>query len=259
MPNGGRITIKTGLQEIADGEHRKPADNPEGTYAMITVRDTGEGIDPEKIEHIFEPFFTTKESGKGTGLGLSIVKNIIKQAGGFIDVASKQGGGTTFMIFLPLAEEDAFKPAVEEAVADEPPVPEQAQETSRPASPGSKDQKTILLVEDDPMIRALVSQTLEAQGYQVLVADDGWKAAQVARKHPAAIDLLFTDVVMPGLGGAELALAVRELHPEIKALFMSGYSRSQVTEEGVPPDAALLEKPFTPDKVISMVSDLLAE
>jgi signal transduction histidine kinase len=262
MPNGGRITIKTGLQNVSHGEYRKPADHPEGGYAMITVRDTGEGIDPEKIDQIFEPFFTTKESGKGTGLGLSIVKNIIKQTGGFIDVASKPGGGTTFMIFLPIVEQELLNTAVEESGSPAPeaePPPAPADEPGQEAAPHAARQQTILLVEDDPMIRALVSQTLETQGYQVLVADDGWEAAQMARKHPAAIDLLFTDVVMPGLGGAELALAVRELHPDIKALFMSGYSRSQVTEEGVPSDAALLEKPFTPDKVVSMVNELMAE
>lgn len=254
MPHGGRITIKTELQDVADGEHRKPADRPAGTYAMISVRDTGEGIDPEKIDRIFEPFFTTKESGKGTGLGLSIVKTIVKQSDGFIDLTSKLGGGTTFMLFIPLAREEQTEPeeeVVTEAVTETAPEPEAV---SEPAS-----EKTILLVEDDPMIRGLVCQTLETQGYNVLVADDGWEAAQVARKHGNQIDLLFTDVVMPGLGGAELAMAVREIQPDVKALFMSGYSRSQVTDEGVPPDAALLEKPFTPDKVIEMVKDLLAD
>ncbi|RKX45153.1 MAG: hybrid sensor histidine kinase/response regulator [Verrucomicrobia bacterium] len=259
MPNGGRITIKTALQEVGDGEHRKPDNFSTGTYAEISVRDTGQGIDPEKIGQIFEPFFTTKESGKGTGLGLSIVKTIIKQTGGFIDLISKQGGGTTFMIYLPLAELEeempAEAPAVEMPAQADPDVVAPAEEESAV----EHATQTILLVEDDPMIRALVSQTLEMQDYKVLVADDGWEAVQLARKYDGPIDLLFTDVVMPGLGGAELALAVRELYPEINLLFMSGYSRSQVTEEGVPPDAALLEKPFTPDKVVAMVRDLLAE
>lgn len=259
MPNGGRITVKTELQEVADGEHHKPDDFPAEIYATISVRDTGEGIDPEKIDQIFEPFFTTKESGKGTGLGLSIIKTIVKQTGGFIDLTSKLGGGTTFMIYLPLAGMEQETPAVEEAVAEAPVQadPEPAEKTKSSKRTGKKVPKTILLVEDDPMIRGLVSQTLEAQNYKVLVADDGWVAVQLARKYDKQIDLLFTDVVMPGLGGAELALAVRELHPGIKELFMSGYSRSQVTEEGVPPDAALLEKPFTPDKVVGMVKELL--
>jgi signal transduction histidine kinase/CheY-like chemotaxis protein len=261
MPNGGRITVKTELQEVGDGEHRKPADFSAGTYAMISVRDTGEGIDPEKIDQIFEPFFTTKESGKGTGLGLSIVKTIIKQTGGFIDLISKQGGGTTFMIFLPLAEQGQEAPAGEDA-AEEKPIqaePEPAAEQDADTAGDKQAMQTILLVEDDPMIRGLVCQTLEASKYKVLVADDGWEAVQLARKYEKKIDLLFTDVVMPGLGGAELALAVRELHPDIKELFMSGYSRSQVTEEGVDPDAALLEKPFTPDKVVALVKELLSD
>ena len=118
---------------------------------------------------------------------------------------------------------------------------------------------TLLLVEDDPLIRARISQTLKGQGHRLLLAEDGWSAAQLARKHEGPIDLLITDVLMPGLGGAELASAVRKIYPDIKALFMSGHSRAQVTEEGVPPDAALLEKPFTPDKVVAMVNGLLAE
>jgi CheY-like chemotaxis protein len=156
------------------------------------------------------------------------------------------------MIYLPLAGEEN-EILVEEVAVAEPEPRAQVEEIPD----GESSAATILLVEDDPMIRGLVSQTLEAKGYKVLAADDGWVAVQLARKYDGAIDLLFTDVVMPGLGGAELAVAVRELYPEINMLFMSGYSRAQVTEEGVPLDAALLEKPFTPDKVISMVAGLL--
>jgi signal transduction histidine kinase/CheY-like chemotaxis protein len=259
MPHGGRITVKTDLQEVADGEHHKPAEFPAETYAVISVRDTGEGIDPGKIDQIFEPFFTTKASGKGTGLGLSIIKTIVKQTGGFIDLISKLGGGTTFMIYLPLAGLEEEAPSAEEVVAEvqAPADPVPVAEPESDADTEKQVMQTILLVEDDPMIRGLVSQTLEAQKYKVVVADDGWEAVQLARKYNEPIDLLFTDVVMPGLGGAELAMAVRELHPGIKELFMSGYSRSQVTEEGVSPDAALLEKPFTPDKVVAMVKELL--
>ncbi len=257
MPNGGRITIRTDCQNVADEEHGKPDAFPAGTYAKISVRDTGQGIDPENIGQIFEPFFTTKTAEKGTGLGLSIVKTIVKQADGFVEVVSKLGGGTTFTIYLPLAELEEEEPPVEAVEASAPPEAEPvAQPAMAPATEESAN--TILLVEDDPMIRTLVSQTLELQNYKVLVAGDGWVAVQLARKFDGKIDLLFTDVVMPGLGGAELAVAVRELHSGIKLLFMSGYSRAQVTEEGVPPDAALLEKPFTPDKVVSTVRDLLA-
>jgi signal transduction histidine kinase/CheY-like chemotaxis protein len=256
MPNGGRITVKTDCQNVDDGECHKPDNFPAGTYAKISVRDTGQGIDPKKIGQIFEPFFTTKASGKGTGLGLSIVNTIIKQSGGFIDLVSKLGSGTTFMIYLPLAEQEEELPA--EEIAAEVSAPTDPIAPSETKAGMEQAGKIILLVEDDPMIRSLVSQTLEAQDYKVLVADDGWEAVQLARKFVGKIDLLFTDVVMPGLGGAELSVAVRELHPEIKLLFMSGYSRSQVAEEGVPPEAALLEKPFMPDKVVSIIRDLLA-
>lgn len=259
MPNGGRITIKAALEDVADGEHRKPDTLPSGTYAKISVRDTGQGIDPTTAHQIFEPFFTTKGVGGGTGLGLSIVKTIIKQSGGFIDLISKLGGGTTFMIYLPLCSQKEEEVFIEKSaeVVEKTASPPKAEATVEPVA--KEDAATLLLVEDDTMIRTLVSQTLELQNYNVLVAEDGWKAVQEARKYDGKIDLLFTDVVMPGLGGAELALAVRELYPEIKLLFMSGYSRSQVTEEGVPPGAALLEKPFTPDKVVSMVRELLVD
>lgn len=262
MPNGGRITIKVGSKEIGQGERNKPDRLDDGKYAEISVHDTGHGIDEETIGRIFEAFFTTKGSGKGTGLGLSIVKSIMKENDGFIDVASKPGNGTTFFIYLPVIEleNDTYhgdipsvvKAESEGAAAKPAEVkPEEVEESVSNAP-------TILLVEDDPMIRNLVAQTLETQDYTILLAEEGWEGIKVARNHKGKIDLLFTDVVMPGLGGAELAVATAELYPEIKVLFMSGYSRSQLTEEGVPEDAAVLEKPFTPDKVISMVRQLLA-
>ncbi len=252
MPNGGRITIKIDGHEVEEGEHVRPIELAAGRYAKISVRDTGMGIEPEKMDQIFEPFFTTKSADKGTGLGLSIVRDIIKKAGGVIDLISKHGGGTTFFIYLPVVD------VSEEvnSIVVEPPVNLMNKTTANLRVEG--EVQTILLVEDDQMIRTLVSHTLELQNYKVLLAEDGWEAAQNARKYDGKIDLLFTDVIMPGLGGGELALAIRELYPEIKVLFMSGYSRSQVIEEGVPADAMLLEKPFTPDKVISVVRDLLA-
>ena len=256
MPNGGRITIKIGCREVDEGECGKPSKLAAGRYAEIGVHDTGTGIDKETLDRIFEAFFTTKQSGKGTGLGLSIVKGILKENDGFIDVTSKPGAGATFTIYLPVVELEAAEVELEEdRQKTEALVP--AEEISREPS-GETSGSTILLVEDDPMIRSLVSQTLEVQGYTTLLAEDGWEGIKVARNLKGKIDLLFTDVVMPGLGGAELAVAMQELYPEIKVLFMSGYSRSQLDEEGVPPDAALLEKPFTPDKVVAMVRRLLS-
>lgn len=249
MPNGGRITIKIGCRHVDHGECGKPNKIAAGEYAEISVQDTGVGMDEETMSRVFEAFFTTKQAGKGTGLGLSIVKSIMKENEGFVSVQSKLGGGTTFSLYLPAVEVEMEEAEEEEAVA----LPEKV------SAPEEPKVTTILLVEDDPMIRTLVTQTLEMRGYTVLSAEDGWEAIKVARNTKGSIDLLFTDVVMPGLGGAELAVAAKELYPDIKVLFMSGYSRSQLNEEGVPPDAPLLEKPFTPDKVVAMVRKILAE
>jgi signal transduction histidine kinase/CheY-like chemotaxis protein len=257
MPNGGRITIKIGCREVSNGECGKPSKLADGRYAAIAVHDTGTGIDEETLERIFEAFFTTKESGKGTGLGLSIVKGILKENNGFIDVQSKPGGGATFTLYLPVVESDTAE-VLQEEERRETEAAESREEAAQEVSEATAE-STILLVEDDPMIRSLVSQTLETQGYTVLLAEDGWEGIKVARNLKGHIDLLFTDVVMPGLGGAELALAMKELYPEVKVLFMSGYSRSQLEEEGIPPGAALLTKPFTPDKVVSMVRRQLSE
>ena len=263
MPGGGRISIKVDCRDISHGECGKPDKLAEGKYAEIAVRDTGHGIDEEMIGRIFEPFFTTKGSGKGTGLGLSIVKSIMKENDGFVGVRSKIGNGTTFLLYLPVADTQEVPVGEEEPVAGNAAAqipeagaaeePEESNEADAPRKP------TVLLVEDDAMIRNLVSQTLEMQEYTVLLAEEGWEGVKISRNHKGAIDLLFTDVVMPGMGGVELAVAVREMYPEVKVLYMSGYSRSQLEdEEGVPADAAILEKPFTPDKVVAKVRKVLA-
>ncbi len=245
MPGGGRIVVQVSRQEMERLDSPNPDLPASGTYARISVRDNGHGIDPAHLPQVFEPFFTTRDGG--TGLGLSIVKSVVKRAGGMIDLASRPREGTVFSIYLPLAampEAPAAAPSPEaEASADEP-----------SAAP------TILLVEDDEMIRTLVAKTLEAGGeYSLLLAEDGWDAAKIARKHDGRIDLLFTDVAMLGMDGIELSLAVRELYPKIKLLFMSGYSSAQATEKGVPPDAVFLEKPFLPDQVLAKVRQLLAD
>jgi CheY-like chemotaxis protein/anti-sigma regulatory factor (Ser/Thr protein kinase) len=255
MPNGGRITIKINCRDVADGECSKPDKLPAGRYVEISVHDTGVGMDEKTLLRVFEAFFTTKAEGKGTGLGLSIVKGIMKENNGYVDVQSKLGGGTTFLLYLPLIEAETI----------EEDLPELIEETPLAGTPhkehlsGDQAAGTILLAEDDPMIRNLVLQTLETRGYAVLTAEDGWEGIKVARNHRGRIDLLLTDVVMPGMGGAELAIAMKELYPEIQVVFMSGYSRSQLEDEGVPADAALLEKPFTPDKVVSLVRKQMAE
>ena len=243
MPNGGRIVIQVSRQEMDDLESANPDLPTSGTYARISVRDNGHGIDPAHLSQLFEPFFTTREGG--TGLGLSIVKSVVKRAGGVIDLASQLEEGTVFSIYLPLVE------AVEKPVEKLPAVEVKEDE--------KVDIPTILLVEDDEMIRTLVAKTLEGGKYCILLAEDGWDAAKIARKHEGTIDLLFTDVGMLGMDGIELSLVVRELYPEIKLLFMSGYSNAQATEKGVPPDAVFLEKPFLPNQVLAKVRQMFAE
>lgn len=257
MPNGGRITIKIGSREVNDGECGKPPKLAAGNYAEIAVHDTGVGMDEKTQERIFEAFFTTKQEGKGTGLGLSIVKGIMKENHGFVNVYSKPGGGTTFFLYLPVVELEVAEDLLEEAVPDAAVSPA-VESGSVPEPKSAGGLSTILLAEDDPMIRNLVMQTLEAQGYHVLTAEDGWEGVKVARTHKGKIDVLLTDVVMPGMSGAELAVAMKELYPEVRVAFMSGYSRSQLDDEGVPADAVLLEKPFTPDKVVTLVRKVLA-
>ncbi len=257
MPNGGRITIKVGCRDVGDGECNKPSRLPPGRYAEVSVHDTGVGIDEETLSRIFEAFFTTKHEDKGTGLGLSIVKGIMKENNGFISVQSKPGGGTTFYLYLPVVGQEELSELVEGAEQGSTTISETVKVETETFTEEGK--LTVLLVEDDPMIRNLVFHTLETHGYEVLMAEDGWEGIKVARNHKGSIDVLFTDVVMPGLGGGELAMAMKELYPDVRILFMSGYSRSQLVEEGVPEDAALLEKPFTPDKVVSMLRTVVAE
>jgi len=256
MPNGGRITIKVDCRNVDTGECSKPDKLPAGQYAEIAVHDTGVGMDNETLSRVFEAFFTTKQEGKGTGLGLSIVKSIMKENKGFVDVHSKPGGGTTFLLYLPVVELETVAEQEDKPLdAEVEPVAESIEEDAVI----EQAHTTILLAEDDPMIRNLVTQTLESQNYRVVMAEDGWEGIKVARTHKGRIDMLLTDVVMPGMGGAELAVAMRELYPEVKVIYMSGYSRSQLDDEGVPPDASLIEKPFTPDKVVTMVRKVLAD
>ncbi len=253
MPSGGRISIGLDCRLIANDECGKPTKLPDGYYAEISFRDSGCGMDEEVMARIFEAFYTTKHESNGTGLGLTIIKSILKEHHGFAHVESAPERGTLFCLYLPIAdpsEED------EEEQSDEPIFSEEQKEKPEEAN-HQRGSATILLAEDDPMIRDLVEQTLKQQGYTVLTAEDGWEGIKIARTHTGGIDVLFSDIVMPGLGGPELAVSMKELHPQIKILFMSGYSRSQLQKEEVPDNAVLLEKPFTTDLVLSSVEALL--
>ncbi len=238
MPAGGTISIETAnvdVDEVADG-----AIEP-GRYVMLTVRDAGEGIDEATIGQIFEPFFTTKESGKGTGLGLATVYGIVKQSGGYLSVETELGAGSAFTIYLRRVE-GALSPSATMPAAVE-------------APPGSGT-ATVLVVEDEEVIRSLVQHVLEADGYRVLVAHDGEEAVAVAEAHD--VELLLTDLSMPKLGGRELAEHLRTANPGLKVLYMSGYAESGILSDGVlPPVTGFLEKPFTPTELKATVRALL--
>jgi CheY-like chemotaxis protein len=206
------------------------------------VMDTGTGMDAATQARIFEPFFTTKEPGKGTGLGLSMVHGIVRQHGGAIHVCSVEGGGTTFEIYLPQVETVA-----ETGVADD-------SGASQPAT----GQETILLVEDEDDVRALAREVLERQGYTVVEASDGAQAVTVYEKEGARIDLILTDVVMPRMSGREMVDRVRATRPDMRVLYMSGYTGDAIVRHGVL-DASmlLLGKPFTPLALIAKVREVL--
>ena len=243
MQHGGKFVIETdtaNFDEAFVSQH--PPMNP-GRYVMIAVSDNGSGMDEATRCRIFEPFFTTKEVGKGTGLGLATVYGIVKQSGGHIWVYSEVGRGTTFKVFLPCADEKAGMARVDE------------EEVAFPRGEGT----TILLVEDDPVMRRLTRQMLEEQGYSIIEAEDGRSALERAATHRGSIDLVLTDVVMPGVSGPELVLKLMESHPETKFLYMSGYTGELVVDHGLSEGIALLEKPFTRAALLTTVRTALGD
>ncbi len=239
MPQGGRLAIDTAnvwLDADYTGRHIGVAP---GAYCLLAVSDTGVGMNAETRSRLFEPFFTTKEAGKGTGLGLAIVYGIVKQAGGDILVYSEPGQGTTFKIYLPRAEPPTEKVA---------------------AGPGGavRGNETILICEDDPKIRALVQAMLTRQGYRVLAAQQPAEAVEMLRKLNGPLDLLLTDVVMPGTSGLELAKTVAEMRPEARILYMSGYTDHQMGAAcHLEQDMSFIQKPFTSAALAAKVREVL--
>ena len=242
MPQGGKLTIETTDAELDQTTVNRLAYVVPGHYVMLKVTDTGCGMDAELLSHIFEPFFTTKEQGKGTGLGLATVYGVIKQSGGYIWVESEPGKGTTFKICLPRVEEALEKTQVNED-------PAQVAQGSR----------TVLLVEDEQSLRKLARNMLKDIGYTVLEANDGSHALEIAKQTASGIDLLLTDVVMPGMSGRAVAEKLSPLRPEMKVLYMSGYTDGAIAPHGVLESGiSILRKPFTRDELTRRVGEVLA-
>jgi two-component system, cell cycle sensor histidine kinase and response regulator CckA len=242
MPMGGKLIVKTANVHL-DGDFFKGYDVEEhaGPYVLLSLSDTGSGMDKKTQERIFEPFFTTKESGRGTGLGLSTVYGIVKQSNGFIWTYSEPGQGTIFKVYLPKAK--GGKKPVEK---DQCPIE---------AFSGSE---TVLLVEDDDRLRNLAHKILRQCGYRVLMAENGEDALRVRAPHEGAIDLLLTDVVMPKMGGKETAERLQALYPHMKVIYMSGYTDDTIVHHGVlAPELNFLEKPFTPEGLVRRVREVL--
>jgi signal transduction histidine kinase/CheY-like chemotaxis protein len=244
MPGGGRVTVTTD-RLILDDEFclMHPGLKP-GPYAVLSVGDTGTGMTPEVQARIFEPFFTTKEKGRGTGLGLATVYGIVKQSGGAVIVESEPGRGTRFRIPLPEASRQVT-------------VPEGAK--AQPRGPGrGRGRETILLVEDEEVVRSLVSEVLRAHGYEVLEAADGEEALERVRQREGPLHLVVTDLVMPRVSGGELARTLRRDHAGLKVLLVSGYSDREVDPESLAgPGSAFLQKPFSPADLTRKVRELL--
>lgn len=241
MPQGGKLIIETDNVELSESYGEKHAAIKQGRYVRLTVSDTGVGMKPEVVERIFEPFFTTKEFGKGTGLGLSTVYGIVKQSGGYVWVYSELGVGTTFKVYLPRIDTQSAQSEV---------VTTQTELV--------KGTETILLVEDEAMVRAMTREILESGGYSVLEAGDCDEAIAASKQYEGHIDLLLTDVIMPRTGGRETAEMIRQVRPDVKVLYMSGYTNDAILRHGVLGEGTFfIEKPFLPNTLTRKIRDLL--
>ena len=241
MPQGGQLVVETANADLGGEYVRRNVGSRPGPHVMLAVSDSGQGIPLELQKHIFEPFFTTKEQGKGTGLGLATVYGIVKQSGGYIEVDSAPGRGTTFRIYLPRV--DAATPAAERG--------------PRAAAP-TGGTETILLVEDEDGVRELARDILRSNGYTVLEARNGAEALRLGEGHRGPLELLLTDVVMPRMSGRELAERMTALRADVTVLYMSGYTDDAVIRHGVlGSDTAFLQKPFTPAALVQRVRETL--
>ncbi|PIY20275.1 MAG: hybrid sensor histidine kinase/response regulator, partial [Deltaproteobacteria bacterium CG_4_10_14_3_um_filter_60_8] len=244
MPAGGKLTIETRNVELATAQATQRLVVPPGSYVLLAVTDTGEGMDAATRGRIFEPFFTTKELGKGTGLGLSSVYGIVKQSGGSLWVYSEVGRGTTFKIYLPRVDEEQVR------------VEEQARATG--VEVPARGVETLLVVEDEGAVRNLAARVLTAAGYQVLTAVNGEEALVLLEDRQGPVHLLLTDVVMPGMGGRELAARLATNWPDLKVLFMSGYTNNAIVHHGVLDEGTqFIGKPFSVMELTRKVREVL--
>jgi two-component system cell cycle sensor histidine kinase/response regulator CckA len=240
MPEGGQLRIETGDVEIDEAEATAASLGRPGHYVRLSMTDTGVGMTPQIAARAMEPFFTTKQQGLGSGLGLSTAYGIVHQSGGTLLMESKPDHGTTVTVLLPVAE--TMHPIDNAAIAR--------------VNGGTG--RTVLLAEDEPAVRSLTKRILERSGYEVLEAANGADALDVARATPRGIDLLVTDVVMPILGGRELASALAEMQPDVRIHFISGYNEEAIQQHGVLlPGSEFLAKPFSPDALRQKVRDIL--
>jgi Signal transduction histidine kinase len=241
MPRGGKIVIETANVDLDEDYCALHSYVTPGRFVMLAVSDTGQGMSDEVKAHIFEPFFTTKERGSGTGLGLATTYGAVKQSGGSIEVYSEVGIGTTFKIYLPRVDEEANQQGNDILPTD---------------LPGGTE--TVLLVEDEHTVRNLCSRILGGLGYQVMQARSGAEAVAAAADRADRIDLLLTDVVMPGMSGKELATRLVRHHPEMKVLFMSGYTDDAIVHHGVLDEGvSFIGKPYTPSALARKVRGVL--
>ncbi len=240
MPRGGRISIITGDVEIEPGDRQ---DLAPGRYVKIVVNDTGVGMTTETCDRVFEPFFTTKPMGRGTGLGLSTVHGIISAANGSISVSSQLGTGTQFTVLLPASDKEA------EPLADKPAEP-----------PDSTGTETVLIVEDEEMIRTMLKEGLKQYGYKVLVANDAHEGLEYCAGEQGDIDVLISDVIMPQINGAEFLDEARRLQPAAACILMSGYTDNVLEDSGLElGQVPLLQKPFEIEKLARLVRTQLDE
>jgi two-component system cell cycle sensor histidine kinase/response regulator CckA len=241
MPQGGRLTIETANVEFAEDYIRNQAEARAGSYVMLAISDDGVGMDAATQARIFDPFFTTKGSRQGTGLGLSTVYGIIKQSNGSIFVYSEPGLGTTFKIYLPQVE-GATAPAAAETKSEE----------------EFRGSETVLVVEDEKAVQALICRILRERGYNVFEAADGIEAQHIDRKYEGKIHLVLTDVILPGTNGKDIIAQLKSSRPEIKALYVSGYTDDTIFNHGIlDSNAAFLQKPFTADGLARKVREVL--